>query len=164
MIFVVLGTQKFQFNRLLAQMDSLIERNLLAEDVFAQTGNSGYVPRHYPYAPFLDKEPFEEKMAACGLLIAHGGVGTIISGLSKYKPVIVCPRRKAFGEHVDDHQFEIARAFSQRKHALLCDDMDKLSDAIAQSREFCFEPYRSHREQVIRTIEAFLSAVDGGGS
>lgn len=47
-IFITLGSQKFQFNRLLIAVDKLCEKKVISgEDVFAQTGYSDYVPRNY---------------------------------------------------------------------------------------------------------------------
>lgn len=44
-IFITLGSQKFQFNRLLIAVDKLCEKKVISgEDVFAQTGYSDYVP------------------------------------------------------------------------------------------------------------------------
>lgn len=54
-IFITLGSQKFQFNRLLIAVDKLCEKKVISgEDVFAQTGYSDYVPRNYSYNNFLD--------------------------------------------------------------------------------------------------------------
>ena len=36
MIFITLGSQKFQFNRLLKKVDDLIESGVIKEEVFAQ--------------------------------------------------------------------------------------------------------------------------------
>ena len=47
MIFVTLGSQKFQFNRLLIEIDRLIEEGKITEKVFAQTGYSDYKPKNY---------------------------------------------------------------------------------------------------------------------
>ena len=46
MIFVTLGSQKFQFNRLLRKIDDLVEEGVITEEVFAQTGASDYLPRN----------------------------------------------------------------------------------------------------------------------
>ena len=58
MIFVTLGSQKFQFDRLLKAVDELIENKTIIEDVFAQTGYSDYEPKNYLYKKFLDHEEF----------------------------------------------------------------------------------------------------------
>ena len=46
MIFVTLGSQKFQFNRLLIEIDRLIEEKYITDKVFAQIGYSDYKPKH----------------------------------------------------------------------------------------------------------------------
>ena len=83
MIFVTLGSQKFQFNRLLKKMDSLIEQGIITEEVFAQKGKSDYTPRHFDSIDFLDREKFVEKMQKSNLVITHGGTGAIIGAVKK---------------------------------------------------------------------------------
>lgn len=56
-IFITLGSQKFQFNRLLKAVDELCEKGTVdAEDVFAQIGYSDYLPKNFSYKKFLDGE------------------------------------------------------------------------------------------------------------
>ena len=47
MIFVVLGTQKFHCNRLLREIDRLVEKQTIKEEVFAQKGYSDYEKGKY---------------------------------------------------------------------------------------------------------------------
>lgn len=55
-IFITLGSQKFQFNRLLKAVDELCEKGTVdAEDVFAQIGYSDYLPKNFSYKKFLDR-------------------------------------------------------------------------------------------------------------
>ena len=49
MIFVTVGSQKFQFNRLLKKIDELIDAGIIKDKVFAQTGASDYIPKNYQY-------------------------------------------------------------------------------------------------------------------
>lgn len=52
-IFITLGSQKFQFNRLLKAVDELCEKGTVdAEDVFAQIGYSDYLPKNFSYKSF----------------------------------------------------------------------------------------------------------------
>ena len=54
-IFITLGSQKFQFNRLLIAVDKLCEKKVICgDDVFAQTGYSDYIPQNFGYNNFLD--------------------------------------------------------------------------------------------------------------
>ena len=55
-IFITLGSQKFQFNRLLIAVDKLCEKEIICgKDVFAQIGYSDYVPQNYRYNNFMEK-------------------------------------------------------------------------------------------------------------
>ena len=58
MIFVTVGSQKFQFNRLLKAIDTLVKNNSITEEVFAQTGYSDYKPKYYKYREFLNRDEF----------------------------------------------------------------------------------------------------------
>ena len=54
MIFIILGSQKFQFNRLLQTIDNLVERGVVTDEVLAQSGYSDYEPRYYNFKHFFD--------------------------------------------------------------------------------------------------------------
>lgn len=155
MIFVVLGTQKFQFNRLLQTMDKAIEEGKITEPVFAQIGYSDYVPKHFEFTKFLDSTEFKKKISECDILLAHGGVGTIISGVERNKPVVVWARRKEFGEHVDDHQMQIAGAFAKKNYVLMC-EQDNMAEMLNSARTHKFEHYVSQKQNVVDTIAAYI--------
>ena len=101
MIFVVLGTQKFQLNRLLKLMDEYVEIGKIKEEVIAQRGNSDYVPKNFRSFDFLDKNTFDSYIKKADIVVTHSGVGSIITSLKSRKPVIVFPRLRKYGEHVD---------------------------------------------------------------
>lgn len=159
MIFVSLGTQKFQFNRLLQMMDQLITDGKITESVFAQTGNSDYLPQHFQYASFLDKSAFENKIRECDVLITHSGVATIIAGLKNEKKVIVVPRLAKYGEHIDDHQLQIAESFSKQNYVIMCTENDNLAGLIIKAKHHEFAKYISQRKQMVETIQAFLRTI-----
>ena len=92
MIFVTLGSQKFQFNRLLIEIDRLVEEGKITEEVFAQTGYSDYEPKNYEYKNFLDRDEFSDIMGKCDKVITHGGTGAIIGAVKKEKKVIAVSR------------------------------------------------------------------------
>ena len=103
MIFITLGSQKFQFDRLLKEVDRLIADGVIQEKVFAQIGASEYLPQNYTYERFLDRQHFAQIMDQCDSVITHGGTGVIIGAVKKGKKVIAVPRLAKYGEHVDDH-------------------------------------------------------------
>jgi len=159
MIFVAVGTQKFQFNRLLKAIDDLIADGQLAHEVFAQSGHSDYVPRNYACKDFLSKEEFQSCISRCDLLITHSGVATIISGLKLEKKVVVLPRFACFGEHVDDHQLQIAQSFSDKNFVLMCQDAEQLADTIRRAESHRFAKYVSQRDLVLKTIREYLASI-----
>ena len=159
MIFVAVGTQKFQFNRLLKAVDDLVEQGCLEGEVFAQIGHSDYVPRNYAYKDFISKDDFQACINRCDLLITHSGVATIIAGLKQGKPVVVVPRLAKFGEHVDDHQFQIAESFSTKNLLLMCKEQDNLADIVQEAKNHIFAEYVSQREKMIGTIREYLEKI-----
>lgn len=159
MIFVAVGTQKFPMNRLLRQIDELIASGDIQEEVIAQTGCSDYQPIHYVSRDFFGREEFDAMVEKCDLLITHSGVGTIVAGLTRGKRVIVYPRLAKYGEHVDDHQLQIAQAFSDQRFVLMCADTDSLAEKLRQAREETFAVYRSGRTVVLDTIRAYLDTI-----
>ena len=52
MVFITLGSQKFQFNRLLKKIDKLLEEKIIKDNVFAQIGYSDYSPLNYEFKQF----------------------------------------------------------------------------------------------------------------
>lgn len=159
MIFVAVGTQKFQFNRLLNVIDELIGDNSINELVYAQIGFSSYIPKNYKFKKMIQKNEFDTLIKKCDLLITHSGVGTIITGLKNTKPVIVVPRQKRFGEHIDDHQIQIADAFSEQNLVLKCEDTTELLSYIQDARGHSFDKYISSNHVVINEIERFLNGL-----
>lgn len=156
MIFVILGTQKFQLNRLLMELDRYKEENLLQDEIIAQIGHSTYLPKHFQYTRFLNKEEFDHLIRKADLVITHSGVGSIITAIGAGKPVIVYPRLEKYGEHVDDHQADIAEAFCRKKYVLCCREEDDLLEKIRVCKSMTFEKYFSQTGQIVNIIEDYL--------
>ena len=77
MIFITLGSQKFQFNRLLKAVDELN----LKEEIFAQIGYSDYIPKNFKYKRFMDRNEFSSYINKSDVIITHGGTGAIMGVL-----------------------------------------------------------------------------------
>lgn len=160
MIFVTVGTQKFQFNRLLEYIDKEIENGNVKQDVFAQVGHSDYKPKNYQYKDFIDKQEFEEYLKKSDLVITHSGVGTIIAALNQNKPVIVVPRLAKYKEHVDDHQIEIADSFSKKSFVISNgEDIGNLLDNINKCKKYKFEKYVSSNKNIQDIITKFIEEI-----
>ena len=95
MIFVTVGSQKFQFDRLIRAVDDLVATGVVGGGGFAQTGACTYIPIHVSHEAFLDRETFRAKMDACDVVVTHGGTGAIIGAVKNWQK---SSRRSAFGE------------------------------------------------------------------
>ena len=159
MIFVTLGSQKFQFNRLLKKIDQLIAEKFITEPVFAQTGYSDYKPRYFAYRSFLDREEFEKQTAEADIVITHGGTGAIIGAVKKGKKVIAVPRRAKYGEHVDDHQLQLVGQFRELNLICECKDCDCLGEALRDVKTRTFDRYESNTATIIESIDRFIESL-----
>ena len=156
MIFITVGTQKFQFNRLLKEVDKLIEEKIITEEVFAQIGYSDYKPKNYVYKDFIDRDEYENIMKKCQKVITHGGTGAIVGALKQGKKVIAIPRLKKFDEHVDDHQIQIISEFEKVGLIIGVKNIDMLDKAIANIDKIDLKEYISNTNNIIKEIEIFI--------
>ena len=156
MIFVTLGSQKFQFNRLLVEIDRLIEEGKITEKVFAQTGYSDYKPKNYKFNKFLNRDEFNDIMSKCDKVITHGGTGAIIGAVKKGKKVIAIPRLSKYGEHVDNHQLQIVKQFKEMGFIDVCYDIKCLKKVYDNIESRKIKVYISNTETIIESIEIFL--------
>ena len=56
----------------------------------------------------LTPAEFEQTFTAARVVVAHAGIGTILSAKRYGKPLVILPRRHALGEHRNDHQLATA--------------------------------------------------------
>lgn len=157
MIFITLGSQKFQFNRILEEIDRLIESHKINETVVAQIGACTYVPKYFSYQNYYDREEFEREINKSDIIVTHGGTGAIVGSLKKGKLVIVVPRLKKYGEHVDDHQIEITKQFDGLNLICPCYNLKELAEKIKYIREYNFAKYSSNTNTIMKSIEEFIS-------
>lgn len=131
MIFVTVGTHEQPFDRLLKEVDELVEKGVITEEVFIQTGYSTYIPKNCKWSKLLSFDKMDELMERADIIITHGGPATFMSAIAKGKKPIVVPRQEKYGEHVNDHQVDFARNVARRMGTIiLVEDVDKLGETI----------------------------------
>ena len=131
MIFVTVGTHEQQFNRLLKEIDRLVETKVIKEEVFIQTGYSDYEPKHCKWSKLIPYKEMEQKVKEARIVITHGGPASFISALQVGKTPIVVPRQFEFDEHVNNHQLEFANQVEKRMGTIITiNNIEDLEDTI----------------------------------
>lgn len=103
-VLVTVGTMHFPFDRLLDRVDAVVPADW---ELIVQHGASRPIERADRNVTELGYEELIEAMRGADLVIAHCGVGTIISAAHAGVPCVLLPRRATFGEVIDDHQFQL---------------------------------------------------------
>ena len=114
MIFLSVGTQE-PFDRLAKAVDQWAAAH--DQPVFGQLGAmkpDSYRPAHYEWCEFLSGGAYLEKLKASRLIVAHVGMGSIITALTHGKPLVMLARRASLGEHRNEHQLATAERFRGR--------------------------------------------------
>lgn len=158
MIFITVGSQKFQFNRLLIEIDKLIEDKVINDSVFAQIGVSDYKPKNYEYTDFTTQDEFAKKIDEADLIITHGGTGVIVNALKKNKKIIAVPRISRYGEHVDDHQIQLIDEFRKMNFIEAVYEIDNMKEAIKNVKKNEYNEYISNTQQIIQSIQEFIES------
>lgn len=152
MIFITVGTDTHDFSRLLEAADDAAR----GREVVMQTGHSRYRPRHARSFPFATNDEIARLYREAEVIVTHAGAGSIIASLAEGKVPIVVPRRKALGEHVDDHQLDLARFLAGRGKVVLVEDVRTLGGVLkARSRKPRKDP------RLVRGLERYLREMEG---
>ncbi len=118
----------YGFERLIKKMDEIAGR--IDEEVIIQIGSTNYVPENARYFRFASKEDIDQLYERSGVVVCHAGVGSILTALEHGKPVIAVPRRKEYGEAVDEHQVDISRELEKEGRITVVYDVCKLEDML----------------------------------
>jgi UDP-N-acetylglucosamine transferase subunit ALG13 len=163
MIFVTVGSIH-PFDRLIQAVDQWLETHPASTRSVAQTGETPFRPQHMDAFASLSPVDYQSRFQAAQLVVAHAGMGTIISALQHDKPTIVFPRRHEFGEHVNDHQVDTVSRFGDLGPIRVAQDEQQLHALLDR---FAADPSQWKRGRSVRTdshrrlesfVESFLFA------
>jgi UDP-N-acetylglucosamine transferase subunit ALG13 len=137
-IFLTVGTQ-LPFDRLVRAVDEWAGARG-RRDIFGQIadpGPEGYRPRHFPFTDHITPDEFQQRYRDARLIVAHAGMGSLITAMTFGKPILVMPRRGHLNEHRNDHQFATAERLGNRPGvAVALDDAElatKLDALLTQA-------------------------------
>ena len=130
MIFVTIGSM-FPFDRMIRAMDAWVLAEGQGEEVLAQIGAGDYEPRHMEWVRKLDRPAYGAAIRRSRLVVAHAGVGSIVTAGENGRPIVVLPRRAHLGEHTSDHQVETVGWLREKPWVHVADDEAALPGRIA---------------------------------
>lgn len=123
MIFATVGTQA-PFDRFVKIVDDIASE--ISEEIVIQAFHDQYTPKNIRQVDFLPPDEFNELFAKARMIVAHAGMGTIISAMKQGKPIIVFPRIASLGEHRNEHQMATARQMERMNYVYVAYDEQQL--------------------------------------
>ncbi len=146
MIFVSVGSM-LPFDRLVEAMDTWAAANPAVE-VFAQIGAGRFIPKTCRWERMIEPAEFDAKCLEAEVVVAHAGMGTILSTLQSRRPLVIMPRRADLREHTTDHQIATAERFGGRQGITVVEDAPALWKVLEEKN------YRAPESQ----LSSFASA------
>lgn len=128
MIFATVGTQ-LPFDRLLSALNdwAAVHPEVLVK---AQTGRTHTRFPHLICAESFDHAGFTAAFATARVIVAHAGMGSILSASALGKPILLMPRRAALGEHRNDHQVDTATKMNALPNVTVVQQTKDLAAAL----------------------------------
>lgn len=155
MIFVTVGTHEQQFNRLIEEIDKLKEEQIITSDVFIQVGFSDYQPQYCEWKQFLSYDEMNSLMKKSDTIITHGGPATFMNVIVNGKKPVVVPRRKKFGEHVNDHQLDFCKRIIQEGYDLVViEDIKEIREHLIPSSS---STIKSNNERFVKQFSNLIA-------
>jgi UDP-N-acetylglucosamine transferase subunit ALG13 len=137
---------------------------LIPSEIVIQRGYSRYLPKNTKHFDFVSMKKAIDYIQKSQLVISHAGIGTIILCKKYGIPILILPRRKGYGEHMNDHQMEIAEALEKREgenvHVIY--EEDQLEEKIMNilKGEKSYTPIENvGKINLVTTIKEFIKTI-----
>jgi UDP-N-acetylglucosamine--N-acetylmuramyl-(pentapeptide) pyrophosphoryl-undecaprenol N-acetylglucosamine transferase len=118
-VVVTLGTYRgYGFERLVRRLLAILPTE---SEVLWQTGDTDTGKLGVNGHRAIPERDLSRAMREADVVVAHAGVGAAIATLEAGKCPVLVPRRHAMGEHVDDHQIQIATELRDRSLSVSVD-------------------------------------------
>ncbi|RAH98805.1 glycosyl transferase family 28 [Acuticoccus sediminis] len=130
MIFLTLGTHQ-PFDRLVEGVDRWCAANPDARVIGQVPLERGsYHPKHFETMPHLHINEYRALFQKSEFIVAHAGMGSIITALCLSRPIVIFPRRADLREQRNDHQLATVRRFRGKTGVHVAEEVETLFDAM----------------------------------
>lgn len=154
MIFVTVGTQANGFIRCLHEVDMLIDKYHIKDEVIAQIGHTKFATTKFKTIQFIAENEYKSLIRCANIIITHAGSGAIFNSIKLGKKIIAMARLHDYNEMVDNHQEELVKKLSQEGYLIdgsksLIDAWPKLKTFIPRKNDF--------KCDIIPTLDKWIS-------
>ena len=94
-------------------------------------------------------------MEKADIIITHGGPATFMNVIANGKRPVVVPRRKKFGEHVNDHQLDFCKRIVQEGYDLVViEDIKEIREHLIPSSS---STIKSNNERFVKQFSNLIA-------
>ncbi len=134
MIFVTVGSQ-MPFDRLIHGVAAWAAVQSDAPNVLAQVGETQLRPAVLHAVSSLSPEEFRSAVSEAEIIIAHAGMGSVLTAMEFGKPLVVLPRKGVLRETRNDHQIATARWLAGKEGVFVAMEDRELAGSIDRARD-----------------------------
>ena len=107
----------------------------------------------------MEPVEFTRRVEECSVLVAHAGMGSILTALQYGKPILVMPRHAAKGETRNDHQIATAQQLGERPGIEVAVDEREIADKLDRLSNLSAPPKISNTAspELVARLKSFQS-------
>jgi UDP-N-acetylglucosamine transferase subunit ALG13 len=129
---VTLGTtESYGFRRMLEPLVPLLD----GAAVTWQTGMTDLAGLRIDGRPSVPHPELVAAVQSADVVVGHAGTGAALTALEAGRCPVLVPRLARHGEHVDDHQVQVAADLHRRGLAIACPPEELTADVLAEAAQ-----------------------------
>lgn len=159
-VVVTVGTlREFPFRSLVARLAEILPADA---EVLWQTGSTPVADLGIDGRSLVPMDEMRRAVADADVVVGHAGCGTTLDVLATGRVPVLVPRRAARGEHVDDHQMELAQHLARRGLAVVAEAPELTLGHLRRAAASTAEPLGTPSTTLAARLAGALVGAGGG--
>ena len=134
-----------------------VEKLTATHEIIVQAGHSKFKSNKMEIFDFISSEMLNILYQKADYIITHAGAGSMFHAIKLAKKTIVFPRLRKYGEHVNDHQLQLAEKLQNMGYLLVFYDGDDIVNKFNEVRAFMPAPYNL-KGDIVALIDNSINA------
>lgn len=118
-----------------------VEKLAFKHEIIVQAGHSQYRSSKMKVFDFISPDELSRLYEKADYIVTHGGAGSIFQALKSQKKTLVFPRLEKYGEHINDHQLQLAIKLESLGYLLVFNPDDEILDVFCELEKHEVKPY-----------------------